>query len=151
MGDGLVLRDIHLSTAPSWWPPAPGWWLLAAAMLLALAALVAWRLLRARRRRRWLALFDAEVDAAPDPAAAVAAMSALLRRAAKRQYPAADRLEGQAWLDLLDAGRDAPRFDGARGALLLEGLFQREVDAAAVVDLRYAARERFMEWVEDRR
>lgn len=151
MGDGLVLRDIHLSTAPPWWPPALGWWLLAAAMLLVLAALVAWRLLRARRRRRWLALFDAEVDAAPDPAAAVAAISALLRRAAKRHHPAADRLEGTAWLELLDAARDTPRFDGARGALLLAGPFQREVDAAAVADLRYAARERFMEWVEARR
>ena len=148
MGDGLVLRDIHLSTAPPWWPPAPGWWLLAVATLLALAAIVAWRLLRARRRRRWLALFDAEVDAAPDTAATVAAMSALLRRAAKRQYPAADRLEGAAWLEVLDAARDKPRFDGARGQLLLAGAFQREVDAVAVAELRYAARERFLEWME---
>lgn len=151
MDDGLVLRDIHLSTAPPWWPPAPGWWLLAAAVLLGLAALVAWRIFRALRRRRWLALFDAEVDGAADAAAAVAAMSALLRRAARRQHPAADRLQGQAWLDLLDAGRDAPRFDGARGGLLIEGPFQREVDAAAVADLRHAARVRFLEWMEARR
>ena len=151
MGDGLVLRDIHLSTAPPWWPPAPGWWLLAAAILVALAALVSWRLLRARRRRRLLALFDAEVDAAAGPAEAVAAMSALLRRAARRRDPAADRLEGPEWLAFLDAGREAPRFDGARGALLLQGPFRRGADPAAVADLRHAACERFLEWMEDRR
>ena len=27
--DTLVLRDVHVPPAPSWWPPAPGWWLLA--------------------------------------------------------------------------------------------------------------------------
>ncbi|GGJ98959.1 DUF4381 family protein [Luteimonas terricola] len=151
MGDGLVLRDIHLSSAPPWWPPAPGWWLLAAAILLVLAALVAWRLLRARRRRRLLALFDAELDAAANAAGAVAAMSALLRRAARRRHPSADRLQGAAWLELLDAGRDAPRFAGARGVLLLEGPFQRDADAAAVADLRHAVRERFLEWMEARR
>src|SRR5690606_11779593 len=57
MDDGLVLRDIHLSTAPPWWPPAPGWWGVAAVVLAVLAALAGWRLLRARRRRRLLALF----------------------------------------------------------------------------------------------
>lgn len=151
MGEGLVLRDIHPSTAPPWWPPAPGWWLLAAAILAALAALAAWRLLRVRRRRRLLALFDAEVDAAAGPAEAVAAMSALLRRAARRRDPAADRLEGPEWLAFLDAGRGAPRFDGVRGALLLEGPFRRDADPAAVADLRHAVREVFLEWMEGRR
>jgi len=151
MGDGLVLRDIHLSTAPPWWPPAPGWWLLAAVLLVALGALVAWRVHRVRRRRRLLAVFDAEVDAAGDAPQAVAAMSGLLRRAARRHHPAADRLEGQAWIGLLDAGREAHRFDGTRGRLLLEGPFQREVDVAAVADLRIAARARFLEWAEARR
>lgn len=150
MVDGLVLRDIHLSTAPPWWPPAPGWWLLAAAVAAILAILVAWRLLRARRRRRLLALFDAEVDAAAGAADAVAAMSALLRRAARRQDPAADRLEGGEWLAFLDAGRDRPRFDGARGTLLLEGPFRRDADPAEVADLRFAVRERFLEWMEGR-
>ncbi|WP_133000509.1 DUF4381 domain-containing protein [Luteimonas arsenica] len=150
MGDGLVLRDIHVSTAPSWWPPAPGWWLLALALLLVVAAVVAWRLLRARRRRRLLALFDAEVDAAADPAGALAAISSLLRRAARRHDPAADRLEGQAWLDFLDAGAASARFHGAVGTLLLEGPFRRDADPADVVRLRAAARERFIQWMEGR-
>lgn len=150
MDDGLVLRDIHASVAPSWWPPAPGWWLLAALVLLVLAAFVAWGLVRRRRRRRLLALFDAEVDGAADPAARVAAISALLRRAARRHDPGADRLQGQAWLDFLDEGIEPRRFDGARGALLLEGPFRRDADPEAVGALRSAARERFIQWMEGR-
>ena len=150
MDEALVLRDIHLSSAPPGWPPAPGGWLLAVTVLAAAAALVAWRMLVARRRRRLLALFDAEVAAAPGPAEAVAAMSALLRRAARRRDPSADRLVGRDWLAFLDAGRDPPRFEGGLGTLLLEGPFQRDADAAAVADLRQAARARFIEWMEGR-
>lgn len=149
MADDLVLRDIHASVAPPWWPPAPGWWLLALVLLLALAALAAWRLHRVRRRRRVLALFDAEVEAAALPAAEVAAISALLRRAARRREPAADRLQGEAWLAFLDAGREPPRFTGERGALLLEGAFRPDPDPADVADLRAAARERFLELMQD--
>ena len=76
----LVLRDVHVPAAPSWWPPAPGWWLLAGAVALVLAIL--WWVGRQRRRRKlaWQKLFD---DACGDaaPAAQVAAISELLRRA----------------------------------------------------------------------
>lgn len=147
----LVLRDIHLSTAPSWWPPAPGWWLLAAVALLLASGFAAWRWLRARRRRRALALFDAEVAAAARPADALAAISGLLRRAARLGHPGADRLQGREWLELLDAGVAAPRFVGHRGRLLLEGPFRADVDAAEVDALRAAARERYLEWMEARR
>ncbi len=44
------LRDIHLPTAPGWWPPAIGWWLLATLAV----ALVTWLTLRfAARWRRF--------------------------------------------------------------------------------------------------
>lgn len=150
MDDALVLRDIHPSVAPSWWPPAPGWWLVAAVGLLALAGLLAWRLWRARRRRRLLALFDAEVDAATDPAARVAAMSALLRRAARRRDPDAVHLEGDAWLEFLDAGRQDPRFAGREGRLLLDGPFRPDVDAGDAAALQAVARARFLEWMDGR-
>ena len=84
-GDSLPLRDIHLPVAPGWWPPAPGWWLLGGLLLAMLAAggVMAWR--RARRRHALLRMFDQRVDAAADPAARVAAISELLRRAAREQ------------------------------------------------------------------
>lgn len=149
MDDGLVLRDIHLSSAPPWWPPAPGWWWLAAALLLLVAGLVAWRLHRLQRRRKLLAFFDAETAAA-DPAGTVAAISSLLRRAARRREPDGDRLEGDAWLAFLDQGQDPPRFDGVRGELLLDGAYRPQPDPGAVADLRLAARARFVEWMERR-
>lgn len=149
MGDGLVLRDIHLSTAPGWWPLAPGWWLVAVAVLLLAAGLLAWRLRRLRHRRRLLAMFDRETALA-DPAASMAAISSLLRRAARRHHPGADTLQGEAWLALLDQGRNAPRFAGARGELLLQGAFRPDPPAGEVAALRLAARERFVEWMARR-
>lgn len=148
MADGLVLRDIHPSAAPPWWPPAPGWWMVAAVVVLALAVLVAWRLARARRRRRLLALFDAEVDAVAEPAARVAVISALLRRAAATRDPAAAHLEGDAWLAFLDAGQPVARFAGPEGRLLLDGPFRADVDPAAAEALRVLARDRFRSWME---
>ncbi|HSM12026.1 MAG TPA: DUF4381 family protein [Lysobacter sp.] len=158
----LVLRDIHQTAAPPWWPPAPGWWLLAAVLLL---AIVGWSWYAARRRRYWrsvAAVFDDTLRAAPDAAAEVAAMSELLRRAARRRDPSADRLQGEAWLQFLDA---APPTDPAHkpavakpvstshgftqgpGRLLLEGGYRREVDPARVAELRPLVRARFLEWM----
>ncbi|HSR64326.1 MAG TPA: DUF4381 family protein, partial [Xanthomonadaceae bacterium] len=106
MNGALVLRDIHQPPAPPWWPPAPGWWLLAALVLVA-SMVPAWRAWRRRRRRLAHArLFDAAVAAAATPVARVAAISELLRRAARRIDPAADKLLGDDWLRFLD--RDAP-------------------------------------------
>src|SRR3546814_12347611 len=66
----------------------------------------AWWGLRARRRRAAIVrLFDERLDAANTPVERVAAMSELLRRAARRRDPAADRLQGDAWLAFLDGDR----------------------------------------------
>ena len=149
MVDGLVLRDLHLSTVPSWWPPAPGWWLVAGALLALAAGVLGWRLQRLRRRRRLLALFDAETSGT-DANVVVAAISSLLRRAGRRIDPDADHLSGQDWLAFLDRGREVRRFDGARGALLLEGAYRPGLDLDDIADLRAAARERFIEWMARR-
>lgn len=149
MSDGLVLRDLHLSTGPSWWPPAPGWWFVAGALLVLAACVLGLRLRRLRRRRRLLALFDAETSG-NDANATVAAISSLLRRAARRIDPGADHLDGQDWLAFLDQGREPRRFDGARGTLLLEGAYRPGLDPGEVADLRAAAREHFIEWMARR-
>jgi hypothetical protein len=144
---GLVLHDIHASSAPPWWPPAPGWWLLFAALLVIVAALVAWRWHKLRRRHRIERLFDDSVAAATAPTQRVAAMSELLRRAARRRDAHADRLQGDDWLRFLDAGTKAPLFAGAIGDVLRDGGFRKDVDDAAVAALQVAARARFVEWM----
>src|SRR3546814_5021776 len=62
--------------------------------------------LRARPRAAAIVrLFDERLHAANTPVERVAAMSELLRRAARRRDPAADRLQGDAWLAFLDGDR----------------------------------------------
>lgn len=164
----LVLRDIHQPLAPPWWPPAPGWWLLAAVVLLAIAAW-AWFAARRRQRARAIAaIFDRALAAADTPSAQVAVMSELLRRAARRRDPQADRLHGDAWLAFLDGpaaevGKRRGRKPAAQppagsagfsagsshgpGRLLLDGGFRREVDPDQVAALRAIARARFLAWM----
>lgn len=143
----LPLRDVHPPLAPSWWPPAPGWWLLAGVLLLAIAALGWWAWRRARRRRRIGELFDRTVDAADTPATQVAAMSALLRRAARDRVPGADVLEGEAWLRLLDQGLKSPLFSAGPGRVLLDGAYRPDLAAGDVAALRPVARARFLDWM----
>ncbi|HVR81492.1 MAG TPA: DUF4381 family protein [Luteimonas sp.] len=144
--DPLVLRDIHQPPAPPWWPPAPGWWIVAALLLVAFAV-VAWFAWRRRQRRRAIVrLFDDSVRDAGSPATQVAAMSELLRRAARRRDPAADRLDGEAWLQFLDRGAKQPLFTNGHGRLLLEGGFRRALGADEVAALLPRARARFLEW-----
>jgi hypothetical protein len=143
----LVLRDIHQPPAPSWWPPAPGWWIVAAVLLLAVAVAL-WLAWRSRRRSRALErLFDDSLRAAPTPAAQVAAISELLRRAARRRDPRADKLHGDDWLRFLDQGSKRALFDDDEARLLLDGGFRPGVDADAVAMLLPRARARFLEWM----
>lgn len=143
----LVLRDIHELPPPPWWPPAPGWWLLLAAVVLVLLAF-AWRAWRRRRRRLALErLFDGTLAREDTPAARVAAMSLLLRRAARQRDAHAATLEGDAWLAFLDHGAEVPLFADADARLLLDGGYRREVDEAAVSRLSPRVRRRFLEWM----
>ncbi|GGD44305.1 DUF4381 domain-containing protein [Pseudoxanthomonas indica] len=145
----LVLRDVHLPQAPGLWPPAPGWWLLAGALLLIALFAGGWRWTRQRQRRRWLDWFDRQTRH-DDPLGELAALSALLRRAARRVDAGADRLQGEAWLRFLDGARGQAFTDGP-GQLLLHGAFQRQVDARAVEQLRMLARARFLELMAGQR
>lgn len=147
MNPDLVLRDIHQPPAPGLWPPAPGWWIVFAVIVLALLAVVAWAWRRRRRERAAAALFDRAVASAATPATQVAAMSELLRRAARRRDPGADRLQGEAWLAFLDDGATHPVFAGEAGRLLLEGGFRRDTDAAAVAALQPLVRARYLDWM----
>lgn len=145
----LPLRDVHLPSSPSWWPLAPGWWLLAAAILLPLLAWAAWQAWRSLRRRRWARWFDAASGHGSDPER-LAAMSELLRRAARRRQAGAELLEGQDWLRFLDGARGTAFSTGA-GRLLLDGAFRPRLDPHDFAATRTLARARFLEMMEGRR
>lgn len=149
--DSLPLRDIHQPLAPPWWPPAPGWWLVVG-IVLAMIALTWWLAVRRRRHQRAIAaLFDAALLRAESPAAQIAVMSELLRRAARRHDLEADRYTGDAWLQFLDTGLKHPAFAQGAGRLLLEGAFRPDVDADAVAALRPFARQRYLSWMTAKR
>ncbi len=143
----LQLKDVHPGIAPDWWPPAPGWWLLLGIVLLLALWLGRWWLCRLRRRRELARYFDEALAQAASPTAQIAAMSELLRRAARRIDPDADRLQGEAWLAFLDAGLKPPAFLHGPGALLADGAFRPAADPAAVEALRAVARRRYLQWM----
>lgn len=144
----LVLHDVHEGIAPSPWPLAPGWWMVLAAIVI-VAAWIAWRAhVKRRRRTRILRLFDEAVARAETPSQQVAAMSELLRRAARRKDAAAPALEGDAWLRFLDDGMPQPVFRAGAGGLLRDGGFRADVAAQESDALRSIARERYLRWMQ---
>lgn len=148
MATTLPLRDVHPGMAPPWWPPAPGWWLLLAAIIV-VVGFFAWRKARRRRRRNAiLHLFDDAVVAANTPAQQVAAMSELLRRAARRAHPGAGTLEADDWLRVLDEGMPQPVFSAGVGALLRDGGYRPDVSTQQADALRVVARERYLLWMQ---
>jgi len=143
--DGLVLRDIHQPIAPPWWPPAPGWWAVFALVALVLGVAIWFAARRRKRHRAIVALFDEAITLSPSPAAQVAAMSELLRRAARRRNAHADTLQGDDWLRFLDGDATRTPFSQGDGRLLLEGGFQRDLDSTQVDTLRPLARRRYLQ------
>ena len=115
------------------------------ALVAVLLAVFAWR--RRRKRRALSKLFDDAVSQDASPAEQVAAMSELLRRAARRKDPHADRLQGDDWLRFLDDGLKQPVFSAGAGNVLLEGAYRRDVSAIEIDGLRSAVRNRFLEWM----
>ncbi|KGQ18449.1 DUF4426 domain containing protein [Lysobacter dokdonensis DS-58] len=143
----LVLRDIHAAPAAPWWPLAPGWWMVLAVLVMTIAVIAFFAHRRRAHRRAVARVFDETLARADSPAAQVAAMSELLRRAARRTHPDADRFDGDRWRAHLDAGAREPLFAGEAGTVLIEGAFRRDVEAAAVAGLRERARRRYLEWM----
>ncbi|MET0289927.1 MAG: DUF4381 domain-containing protein [Pseudoxanthomonas sp.] len=146
--DSLVLRDVHVPAVPGLWPPAPGWWVVIGLGVVVLAWLCLMALRRRRRQAAWRATFDAETAQAT-PVAQVAAASSLLRRAARRIDPQADRLTGEAWLVWLD-GRKGRPFSQGPGRVLLDGAFLPALEPQAVQALLPLARARFLQLMAGR-
>ena len=64
--------------------------------------------------------------------------------------PEAAPPHGDGWLAYLDKGASRSLFADGEGALLLDGGFRREVDAARADALVARARRRFLEWMAPR-
>jgi hypothetical protein len=145
------LRDIHLPPEPGLWPPAPGWWVLIALALIVIVALArralrAWR--RRRRRRALLAEFDTALATARDAAEEAAALSSLLRRAARLRDPAAAALAGEAWLRFLDGDDPRRAFSQGVGRALLEAPFRPAAGDRPSEALRALVRDRLLTLAE---
>ena len=147
MGAPLHLFDVHEGSAPAWWPLASGWWLLLAGVVAIAVTAAWWHARRRRRRAEVLHLFDEEVDRAGTPSRQVAAMSELLRRAARRKHARADTLIGEDWLRLLDEGMPRPVFSTGVGAVLRDGGFRNDVTEHEAEALRIVARDRYLRWM----
>ncbi|CAD1795116.1 DUF4381 domain-containing protein [Xanthomonas euroxanthea] len=148
----LPLRDVHLPPSPSWWPLAPGWWLVITAVVLVLGTVGWWWWRRRQRQRLWLAAFDAELQRATTPAQRLAALSILLRRAARSVDAQADRLQGEAWLQFLDGRKSKTRaFSQGPGRALLDGGFQRTPTVIDLDTVQALARQRFLGLMRGRR
>lgn len=117
------------------------------AALLVVMCITGWWWVRRRRTHTAAQYFDQVLAQAATPMAQVAAMSELLRRAARVIEPQADRLLGEDWLRFLDQGMPTPVFVQGVGALLADGAYRRDVDAGAVAALRRVARQRFLSWM----
>lgn len=99
------LADIVVPAPIPWWPPAPGWWILGAGLAAALVILALLALRRYRRNAyRRAALAELSAIGPVFDAAGVAAVSAILKRAALVAYPRAEvaALTGDKWLAFLD-------------------------------------------------
>jgi hypothetical protein len=110
-----------------------------------------------RARRQWQALnrsFD-QAAALPGAVERLAAVSELLRRAARTRDPAAASLTGEEWLRFLDrsiAGKnsESTEFSVGAGRLLLDGAYRRDLDESAVQALLAAARRSFLSMAQPR-
>lgn len=117
------LRDIHLASGVSIWPPAYGWWVLLL-VLLGLIALVELIMILRRKSKKLYALRLLREIHCNNTVAAVVEMSALLRRICVFKYPEAATLAGQEWLKFLNQ-HSKNKLEGKAAQLLLNAPYMQ--------------------------
>ena len=127
------LRDIHLPTAISAWPPAPGWFVVAGMFLVFVAAIMlyCWRRQVLAKRGRRLALQELQhiKQRFTQPNQAVLAMvelAVLVKRAALSYYPREQvaSLHGERWLNFLASSGDMPEFLHGEARLIADAPYR---------------------------
>ncbi len=144
----LVLRDIHLPDAISWWPPAPGWWILLGLVLATFCTVWLVRRIQQSRSVRVAALkalqaISADFAQDRDAHKLVKALSVLLRRVCLSYFPRSDvaGLTGEKWLEFLDQcldwGNVPDRFSRGTGRVLITAPYQTHpsLEAEPLLDL----------------
>jgi len=144
------LHDIHLPQGISWWPPAPGWWGLALLVCLLLAGgWYLWRWWRKRdpapSKKALLAEALREMDQIDDAlqsedAAAIATLSALMRRIAVQLDAGTAGLTGDLWLQWLDQHWQQDDFTAGIGRTLIKAPY-RPVSTADTMALARVCRD----------
>ncbi len=138
----LNLRDIHLPSSMTWWPPAPGWWgLLGILLLILVLGIFLYRHHQRRKMHRAavneLASIKTSYEQTADEQQLVRALSIWLRRVCLSFYPRVDvaGLTGQAWLQFLDKSlqnnKQVLRFSEGAGQVLISAPYQQVANVNA--------------------
>ena len=130
------LKDIHLPSTVSWWPPAPGWWILVLLFILLTVLFAWWLYLRYERGRpriealHILKNLQVKHDKSPDPLTTLRTLSKLLRRTALSFYQQEEvaSLQGEDWLKFLDKTGKTSEFTLGAGKIFGTNLYQPEPD-----------------------
>jgi hypothetical protein len=128
MEEGLILRDIHLPEAISWWPLAPGWWILLA-LLLSLFFILLWTLIKKdspKHQQSLNMLVEQELEKLQQletDQQFIEELSAFIKRIAISRYgKKVSGYTGEKWLHFLDSripdNTGKPFSEGAGRALL---------------------------------
>jgi hypothetical protein len=156
---GEALAGLHDVVAPppvSWAPQTVGWAVLAGILVL-LAAWLGWRAWRKARANRYRKVALAEIERVAetlrdDPAAALAAVNEILKRAALTAWPRAEvaSLAGPIWLEFLDSTSTGRDFRDGPGRALADRVYAPG-GLPATEDGRRAFLDVVRRWVREHR
>ena len=130
------LKDIHLPSPVSFWPPAPGWWILAVLLITSLFFGGVWFFRRYKKRKpktealRILKDLQILYQNSQDEVASLRNLSNLLRRTALTFYDNDEvaSLQGSSWLEFLDKTGKTKECSQGAGKVLGNEVFQQKVN-----------------------
>ena len=134
------LRDIHLPSAISAWPPAIGWWIVTAITLCAIFFAL-WFLYKKhqgnayrRQAENELQLIHQDWQETQNTSRYLQAANALLRRVSNNAYPQKNTtsLTEQNWIDFLNTSAKKPLFNKEVSKQLTQDIYAKESNANIV-------------------